>query len=457
MAHLPSLADDAHFYDALALMPQVAIPLFQLHDHLLRGDEPLTVAERELLFAYVSGLNACSFCFRGHVAAARLFGIDEDVMDQLIVDLATAPIPERLQPLFAYARKRTEEPSKIVQSDVDAILDAGWSEETVTIVCAITALTCATNRIVDGLGVEVANRRAHRLTGGLANLVNVLAIEPVDATFGAVVTGVKLTDLDEATFDELHSAWLEHALLIFRDQHLSSEEQIAFARRFSEIELLGGHEIVPLTNVHEDGTLRTEEDDNVKILRGNMGWHVDSTYMPVQAKGAVFSAHVVPSSGGETGWADMRAAYEALDDETRAKVHELKAYHSLHYSQAKVGHFAADNKDYYGYGFHDDEPPLRPLVKVHPATGRPSLQIGRHAYGIPGMEPEESESFLEELVDSACQPPRVYHHSWTPGEAVVWDNRRLMHRSRPWDMSEPRVMMHSRIAGDPASELAASA
>lgn len=279
-----------------------------------------------------------------------------------------------------------------------------------------------------------------------------LHIERTDATFGAVVTGAKLAELDEATWHELHAAWLEHALLIFPDQHLSKDEQVAFARRFGEIEMLGGQEIMALSNVKADGTMRTD-DDMVRILKGNMGWHADSTYMPLQAKGAVFTAEVVPSADGETGWADMRAAYDALDDETRAKVDEVSAYHSLHYSQAKVGHTYAKDSDYSGYGFDDADPPLRPLVKVHPETGRRSLLIGRHAYGIPGMEPEQSERFLQGLVDAACQPPRVHHHRWSPGDAVVWDNRCLLHRARPWDMAEPRIMWHSRIAGDPASEL----
>jgi alpha-ketoglutarate-dependent taurine dioxygenase len=97
---------------------------------------------------------------------------------------------------------------------------------------------------------------------------------------------------------------------------------------------------------------------------------------------------------------------------------------------------------------------LRPLVKVHPETGRKSLIIGRHAHKIPGMDEAESARFLQELVDFACRPPRVYHHNWKSGDAVVWDNRCLLHRATPWDMAEPRVMWHSRIAGDPGSEAA---
>jgi alpha-ketoglutarate-dependent taurine dioxygenase len=285
-------------------------------------------------------------------------------------------------------------------------------------------------------------------------MASTLRIEPLEAsTFGAVVTGVSLAGLNDRTWDRLHGAWLELALLVFPGQHLSHADQLAFARRFGEIELLGGREIVPVSNVAPDGNFRDESDDGMKIIKGNMGWHCDSTYMPLQAKGAVFTAEVVPSSGGETGWADMRAAYDALDSERRAQVHRLAAHHSLYYSQSKVGHSPAAGS---GYGFHDDDPPLRPLVKVHPETGRRSLLIGRHAYDIPGMDADESERFLTELVEWACRPPRVYHHRWTPGDAVLWDNRCLLHRSRPWDLTEPRIMWHSRIAGDPESELAGS-
>ena len=282
-----------------------------------------------------------------------------------------------------------------------------------------------------------------------------LDIEPLDASFGAVVAGFRIAELDEATWRELHAAWLRYALLVFPGQHLQRSEQIAFARRFGSLEF----EMAAISNVKSDGTLRIEKDndDMMKVLKGNMGWHADSTYMPVQAKGAVFSAEVVPAVGGRTGWADMRAAYDALDEVQRARVEQLSAYHSLHYSQSKLGHAPKEkghDGEYSGYGFHDGPVPLRPLVKTHPETGRKSLLIGRHAHNIPGMDPAASERFLEGLVDFACQPPRVYHHQWTPGDVVVWDNRCLLHQSTPWDMTQPRVMWHSRIAGDPASETA---
>jgi alpha-ketoglutarate-dependent taurine dioxygenase len=280
-----------------------------------------------------------------------------------------------------------------------------------------------------------------------------LDLEPVDATFGAIVRNIELRALDDDTWQALHEAWLEHALLIFPGQFLTQDEQNEFARRFGELEFSAK----PITNVTKDGTVLSDPaDDRIKSMRGNEGWHHDSTYMPVQAKGAVFTAEIVPASGGATGWADMRAAYEALDDETRKRIEGLSAYHSLYYSQGRVGSLPKQNEQggYDQYGYHDGEPSLRPLVKVHPDTGRPNLLIGRHAYGIPGLDPDESERLLDRLNDVACQPPRLYFHQWEVGDAVIWDNRRLMHQATPFDITQARRMWHTRIAGERESELA---
>ena len=278
-------------------------------------------------------------------------------------------------------------------------------------------------------------------------------IEPLDATFGAVVTGVELRSIGDAAFDALHKTWLEFALLIFPGQFLTKEEQDAFALRFGPLEF----KAAAFSNVDADGNILTHPDhDVVKSLRGNEGWHHDSTYMPLQAKGSVFTAEVVSTWGGATGWADMRAAYEALDTETQHRLTGMRAYHSLYYSQGRSGNMPTKTEGggYDMYGFHDLEPSLRPLVKVHPETGRPNLLIGRHAYGIVGMVEDESEAFLDRLNAEACQRPRIHHHQWSAGEAALWDNRRLMHRGTPFDMTEPRVMWHTRIAGDPDTEMA---
>lgn len=279
-------------------------------------------------------------------------------------------------------------------------------------------------------------------------------VEPMQATLGAVVTDVDLNALSDAQWQAIRAAFLEHAVLVFPGQHLSANAQTAFAERFGSIEyLVAERKIIPISNRRADGSLLADHEHGMQVMMGNEGWHTDSSYMRLSAKASVLSAHVVPAHGGETEWADMRAAYDALDEAMRARIANLSAYHSLRYSQARMGHVGAVGSS---YGFHDEQPPLRPLMKLHPETGRAALYIGRHAYGIPGLDPDESESLLDDLIAFACQPPRVYTHSWTPGDVVVWDNRCVLHRARPYDHREARVMMHVRVAGEPASELAAS-
>jgi len=279
-------------------------------------------------------------------------------------------------------------------------------------------------------------------------------VTPINATLGAVVSGLELAHMDEATWKVVERAFLEHGVLIFPGQHLTEAEQVAFARRFGDIELLAAdpeQKAVAISNVKPDGTILEADEHRYKSLRGNEGWHTDSSYMPLAAKASCLSAQVVPSSGGETEWADMRAAYDALDDATRRRIAGLSAHHSLYHSQAKIGHMVETGA---AYGFHTKGAPLRPLVKVHPVTGRPALFIGRHAYGIPGLSQAESEQLLSDLVDFACRPPRTYAHVWHPGDVVIWDNRCVLHRARPYDYREARVMRHTRVAGDPATELA---
>lgn len=280
-----------------------------------------------------------------------------------------------------------------------------------------------------------------------------MIVEELDCSFGAVVRGVRLADAPPGTIAELHELWLTHALLIFPDQHLSRPDQDSFAQRFGPLEFGA----TPLTNMRRDGSVRADPDHTLnRSLRGNEGWHHDSTYMPVQARGAVFSAEVVPSSGGATGFADMRAAHDTLDAETRERIAPLAAKHSRRYSMDRAG-LAPDEAEAHQfqlYGYDDNEPPVRPLVKVHPATGRPNLTIGQHAHAVEGMTDHESVELLDRLTAHACAGNRTHHHRWEVGDAVLWDNLRLMHRATPFDWSEPRRMWHTRIAGDPTTELA---
>jgi len=278
-------------------------------------------------------------------------------------------------------------------------------------------------------------------------------VTPTNATLGAIVTDVDLANLDDATGRVVENAFHDFGALIFPNQHLTEEAQIAFAKRFGDLELLTPDDTmkaVSISNQKENGSVYDPEDFRYKTLRGNEGWHTDSSYMPLAAKVSILSAQVVPEEGGETEVADMRAAYDELSDSMKDRVSGLDAYHSLYQSQAKIGYNIETGA---GYGYHTKGAPLRPLVKTHPITGRKSLFIGRHAYEIPGMEQEEGQKLLDELVTFACQPPRIYTHRWQPGDVLMWDNRCVLHRARPYDFSEIRVLRHTRVAGDPKSEL----
>lgn len=282
-----------------------------------------------------------------------------------------------------------------------------------------------------------------------------MRVEPLDRSFGAKVYDLTLADLDQIEASKIYELWLKYALLIFPAQNLSNDQQIKFAKNFGALEF----DLSPISNVRNDGSIRDANDDDiVKSLRGNMEWHHDSTYMPIQAKGAVFTAHKVPSKGGETGWADMRAAYDGLSQSMKEKINDLSAYHSYEWSQKeRFGHKDPKVSEFNSYGFDIDPKPLRPLVKTHNETGQKCLTIGRHINKIPGMSDQEAQNLARELEEFACSNDNwVYHHSWEVGDAVIWDNRCLMHQACMWDLSEGRIMYHSRIEGDPISEAASN-
>jgi len=280
-----------------------------------------------------------------------------------------------------------------------------------------------------------------------------ISIKPIpDKTFGAVVTGPRLPDLTEREFAIIHAAFLEYGFLIFPDQHLTDQENIRFGERFGKLEFGA----LPLANQEklEDGSYGEVIPLTTQRMRTNVGneaWHTDSTYWPISSKCAMLSAVTVPDEGGNTELADMRAGYEALDEGTRARIEDLAAYHSTQYSQANdLGDFPRQQSGsiYHGEAY------LRPLVKTHPETGIRNLFVGRHAFGVPGLSRDESQKLLRSLVEFVVsEPARVYSHRWQVGDTLIWDNRALLHRAMPYDYAEPRVLIGTRVAGDPESEL----
>ncbi|MDG2277850.1 MAG: TauD/TfdA family dioxygenase [Pseudomonadales bacterium] len=284
--------------------------------------------------------------------------------------------------------------------------------------------------------------------------MSAIQITPISGkTFGAVVQGIKISQLSEASFAPIKAAFLKYGFLVFPGQHLSDQENIEFGSRFGKLEFGA----MPMANQekHKDGSYGTVIPMTTQRMRTNVGneaWHTDSTYWPISSKCAMLSAITVPAEGGETQLADMRAGYAALDAATQDKIADLAAYHSTQFSQANdLGDFPAEKEGtiYHGEAY------LRPLVKVHPETSVKNLFVGRHAFGVPGLSREESQDLLKSLVSFVvADEARVYTHDWRPGDTLIWDNRALLHRAKPYDYSQPRVLTGTRVAGDPESELA---
>ena len=286
---------------------------------------------------------------------------------------------------------------------------------------------------------------------------DVTIVPMANKAFGATATGVDLKNLSDDEFSDLHAAFLEHGFLLFPDQHLDEESSIAFGKRFGDLEFGGA----PMANQkkHEDGSFGKIYDLQSQLMRTNVGneaWHTDSTYKPIASRVAMLSAVIVPDEGGQTELAALRSGYEALDDATKEIVAGLSAFHSTNFSQANdLGDFPDTNGDgLYGEVYHG-EAYLRPMVKIHPETGKPNLFVGRHAFGIPGLNREESRKLIRSLIEHVVgDDSRVYSHNWVVGDTLLWDNRRALHRARPYDYSKPRYLIGTRVAGDPASELA---
>ncbi|MEM7534311.1 MAG: TauD/TfdA family dioxygenase [Chloroflexota bacterium] len=291
-----------------------------------------------------------------------------------------------------------------------------------------------------------------------------LTVTPLsDITFGAIVTNVDLTNLNDTTWTAIETAFNEYGLLIFLEQHLNADTLPVFAKRFGSLSgggAVGSERASSISNRQADSTRITEQDP-LWLTRNypTQYWHTDGTFSPVAPKICMLSAASVTSDGGQTAFADMSAAYDALDPSTQDKIANLSAYHSnligttrvlpqgnQAYFRSLVGDEPVDG--YYGLCYRA-ECPLRPLVRVHPETGRSSLLVGRHTFGIPGMALAEAEQFLHELETFACQPPRIYEHEWQIGDLIVFDNRRLLHRACPYDeLDEMRELLNCRIAGD---------
>ena len=277
-----------------------------------------------------------------------------------------------------------------------------------------------------------------------------MRIEPGEGTLGAVVRDVRLSVLGEGEWRRIEDAFHRHAVLVFPEAHLSEAEHIAFSRRFGPLERTLSQrterqEISLLSNVGKDGAVAKPDDKLGLFLKGNRSWHTDSSFKKVGAKASLLRAVEVPASGGDTEWADMRAAWDALDAATQQRLEGLTAVHSYAWSQGQQvgGATILTSAEW------DALPPVQhPVVRTHPATGRKNLYVGRHASHVVGMEVERGRALLRQLTDDACQPPRLFRHRWRRGDLAVWDNRCVLHRGHPWPFAERRVMKRTTVAGE---------
>jgi alpha-ketoglutarate-dependent 2,4-dichlorophenoxyacetate dioxygenase len=280
-----------------------------------------------------------------------------------------------------------------------------------------------------------------------------ITINKLSSCFAAEVLGVDLRKpLEEDIFKQIRDVFYEYSVLVFRDQDLNDEQQIAFSRRFGPLETSvksnpysgGGGPIIVLSNVNEKGEILTPDSDKMIYLSGNMLWHSDSSYKKIPAKASLLSGREVPPEGGETEYASTRAAYEALPDEKKAMLEGLIVIHDYSYSRGQVA------PNLITQALRDELPPVpQVLVRTLPETGKKALFIGSHASHIVGWPVEKGRALLKELLEWSTQPQFVYTHTWQPKDLVMWDNRCCLHRGRPWDGRKYRRIMHrTTIAGD---------
>ena len=266
--------------------------------------------------------------------------------------------------------------------------------------------------------------------------------------FAAEVEGFDLRDArDQATLDAIRAGMDEYAVLVFRNQQLGDADQLEFAKRFDgELHSKTGASVVgrnrfgnealsDISNVDESGELLQAGDRRRMYQLGNRLWHTDASFQDPPGRYSMLSARVVPAVPADTEFADMRAAYDALDSEERARLVGLTVHHSIAYSRHVLGfEFSAEEQDKLKGAVH-------PLASTNPRTGRRSLYLASHASRILEWPVPEGRLYLRDLMEHATQPQFVYRHSWRVGDLVIWDNKATMHRGRPFDDTKHRREM----------------
>ena len=278
-----------------------------------------------------------------------------------------------------------------------------------------------------------------------------LNLERLHPLFVAEVRDIDLcSPLRDDVFNDIRDAFEEHSILVFRDQDITDDQQVAFSERFGPLErmLIGsmgeGSPLAYLTNVDRETDEIIPPDDKRMVRNAcNMLWHSDSSFKRVPALASILSGREVCGAGGETQYATLRGAYESLSPEMRRKIEGLVAEHSFSYSRSLIDPTLLTGE------MKDEVPPVQQsLVRENPRNGRKAYYVGSHASHILGMPVDEGRALLRTLLDHATQDEFIYTHRWQPKDIVMWDNRAVLHRGRPWDFhNERRVMHRTTVAG----------
>lgn len=286
--------------------------------------------------------------------------------------------------------------------------------------------------------------------------LSIRPLRPLHPAFAGQVSGIDITapiGRDDAA--AIEAGMDKYAVLVFSGQDVTDEQQIAFSLNFGELESYrtpayirkeGGPRLgagmADLSNLNKDGSVLSADDRAWFFKLGDRLWHSDSSFRPVPAQYSLLSARIIPSWGGNTEYADMRAAYDALDARTKADVEDLICEHSLIYSREAIGFTDLTPAEVEAF-----KPVRQRLVRRHPVTGRESLFLSSHAGTIIGWTIPEARMFLRDLIEHATQPEFVYSHTWKVHDLVIWDNRQTMHRGRRFDRTEVRDVRRTTLAG----------
>jgi taurine dioxygenase len=277
-----------------------------------------------------------------------------------------------------------------------------------------------------------------------------LKVIPSEAVLGAEIRGLNLERIDNGDFAILYRAWLDHSVLLFRNQQLSDDDLIDFSRRLGDLDwapvqetgrrFVDGHpEIYVVSNVIENGS------PIGSLGAGEATWHTDMSYLERPPKASLLYALEVPPSGGNTYFCSMYHAYESLPEEFKLRISEFALKHDGTYNSGgfvRQGLTATDDPRTSPGAYH-------PLVCTHPETGRRLLYLGRrrNAY-LAGLSLAESEALLDELWSYATREERTWHNVWQPGDVVLWDNRCTMHRRDSFDENSRRIMHRTQVKGE---------